>query len=332
MSFDVETYVRDNLDAVRDSGGAEMNATCPFCDKPSHFYINKDTGNYCCFKCDARGRRGIGVIAKVEGISYAEASRFLMKEAVKFRRKETLRSLVERLAAMRGGEVEDERVDIPLPAEFKPVFKNGKFSYPSYLRERGVKRETAKVWGLGWARRGRYAGRIIIPVVCPNGRSLTARDTTGEQEPRYLNPKGADHGRLLLGWEHVKTTEDAVLVEGPLDAIKCWQSGLRGYALMGKMLHMEQLRLLFRRTPDAAITVMLDPEEAEAPYRIAQQLLCKFENVYVAQLPAGTDPGDATKRQLRAAYDAAKPYGGERNEILSRLVESSGKRLSENYQ
>lgn len=333
MIFDIETYVQDNLDHVKTSASGELNATCPFCGKDQHFYINAETGKFICFKCDERGRNPIGLIAHIEGITYGEAMRIMMKQAVAFkRRKETPESLLERVMALRGADAEADEVDFDLPSEFRPVFKNGKWRFPAYLKDRRIARATAHQWGIGWCSDGRYAGRIIIPIECPNGRSFTARDTTGEQEPRYLNPTGADHGRLLLGWEHAPVNGDIALVEGPLDAIKMWQHGIPSLAVMGHFLHSEQLGLLFKKPQEATITVMLDPEETTTPYDMASQLTCRFDNVYIARLSDGVDPGDSTKKQALTAYENAAKYDGNRVGALNAVVAASRKKLSERYQ
>jgi hypothetical protein len=274
----------------------------------------------------------IGLIAHVEGISKGEAQRYIMRHEVEFRRKETPQTLVEKILALRDGETPEDEVDFPLPKEYIPVYKDGRWRMPVYLKERRIKKATAREWGIGWCRKGRYGGRIIIPVECPNGRSFTARDTTGEQQPKYLNPKGADHGRLLLGWKQTSIEGDLAICEGPLDAIKLWQHGIPALALMGKVLHPEQLAMLMLKPVDAAVTVMLDPEESEAPYKVAEQLMCRFDNVSIAWLPQGIDPGASTRKQAWEAYDNAVQYTGDRSGRLSAIVGASKKKLEKIYQ
>lgn len=335
MKFDVESYVQDNLDSVRRSG-KELSANCPSCMKPSHFYVNAETGDFVCFKCDFRGRRAIGLIALIEGLSYSDAAKFILKQSVQFRRKETPESLSTRIAKLRGdaeAESGDETVNFNLPKEFIPVFKKpNEWKFPAYLKKRGFTRETARAWNMGWARRGRYASRIIIPVDCPNGRSFTARAISDKDYPKYLNPPGADHGRLLVGWHHANIREDIVLVEGPFDIAKVWQHGLRGYAVQGKVLHSEQLRLLFRKPAVSSITIMFDPEETEAPYQVARQLLAHFSNISIARLPDGIDPGKSNSSEAWDAYNNSTKFSGERNGLLSDLVVSARKKLEEKYQ
>lgn len=332
MKFDIEGWCHDNIEGARLNTSNQVVGRCPWCGKDGRFYVDAATGHYICFKCEERGRWLVGLVARVENIGLDEARQFILRQAVQFRRQGTPQTLLQKLLEMRGSEQPEPSQDTPLPKEFIPVFMDGKWQTPAYLRERGFKRETAREWGLGWARQGRFACRLIIPIECPNGRSFTARDMTGHQQPKYLNPTGAAHGRLLLGWNHAPLAADVVLVEGPLDAIKLHQHGIPALALMGKVLHKEQLQMLTAKPADAGITVMLDPEERVAPFDVARQLTCRFESVYVAKLPDGVDPGLSTPRQAKLALEAAERYTGERVSRLRASLSLAQKKLLGDYQ
>jgi len=293
-----------------------------------HTHVNGDKGAYVCFKCDFRGRSPVGLVAEVEGITWSEARAYIFKRSIKLRRKDDVFTVADRIRALRERDrpVEVGPVEYSLPREFKPCYKDGKWSLPEYLKQRRIKSDTARRWGLGWCRVGDYAGRLIIPIECPGGYSFTARDMTGEQEPKYVNPTGADHRRLLIGWNVVKRTGDLCLAEGPLDVIKLDQNGIPAMAVGGKVLHSDQLAMLFKLPDSAAVTVMLDPEEALAPFDMASQLAVHFDRIYIAHLPEGVDPGDASRRQASSAVESATPYTGERIAPLkNRLVGLKGK-------
>jgi len=337
VKFDITDYVESNLDSVRTTSSGELMAECPWCGRYGGFYVSPKTGNYICFKCDEKGRHLVGVVAQVEGISWREAKRFILKRAVQFRRKETPQSLLEKIQALRPSDGkgksddEDELVEAELPEEFVPVYKDGRWKFPAYLKLRGIKRETAKAWGLGFCNEGKYAGRIIVPIECPNGYSFAARDTTGKQEPKILHPEYADHGKLLIGWEHIRPGEDVAIVEGPFDALKWFQHGIRAIGLGGKTLHEEQLEMLLKFPSDTSIIVALDPDEIEGPSLVAQQLISHFENVYIAELPEGIDPGETTKKQAKEACECAHLYRGKQ-ELLSAKLRVSRKKLEGIYQ
>jgi DNA primase len=332
MNFDIGTYVTDNLGQAKKNAAGEWMCECPWCGKFGGFYVNSSTGNFVCFKCDERGRHLVGVIAQVEGITFNQAQAYLMKNTIKLRRKETVDTLLEKIRNLRPGhdheDEPDEYIDVPLPREFIPVFnpKKGRWSYPHYLKGRRISRATAKEWGLGWCRVGQYASRIVFPVECPRGRSFVARDATDTMELKIKNPPGAQHGSLLIGWPQVPDAADIVLVEGPFDAIKLWQHGIYAMGMFGKVLHSDQLKMLFDRPKLKSVVIMLDPEETVGPYEIARQLMVRIDDVSIARLPQGVDPGASTKKQAWKAFENSEEYDGNRTGLLlARLAASRQK-------
>lgn len=339
--LDIASWVEGNLDRARKSGGNEYTATCPSCGAaPGRFYVNVETGSYICFKeDDFRSKKIWSLIATVEGITISQARAESLRDNVRFnrRRKAPLLTLSENLAALRDREVADEeseRVEAPLPAGYVPVYQEDRrrqWMRPSYLKQRGIKKSTCKAFGLGYVSAGewyphpdlprserQYIGeRIIIPIISPSGFSWSGRDFRGDQEPKYMNPRGADHRRLLHGWDVVDKGSDLVLCEGPMDVINLYQHGIPANAILGKELNKEQLGLLCQKPTDASITIMLDPEEVEAPWKIAMELASRFSHIYIAKLPDKIDPGDATRKQAWRAWDDAERFTGKRTSGLA---------------
>lgn len=329
MRFDIAEYVEANLTnakPVQAGNGNEMTAVCPACDRYGGFYVNTETGAYVCWKCDFRAHTVVGLVAQVEDLSWSDARGFIFTRSVKLRRKSDVFSLADRVRALRPHAIRDddepESVEVELPEYYVPIYdakRDPVWQLPRYVKERGVKARTARAWGLGYCRRGKYGDRLVIPIDCPAGVSWTARAMSKDVwGPKYLNPPGADHRRLLIGWHVSRVTGDIVLCEGPLDAVKLYQHDLPALALGGKELHDEQLDMLRALPPLAAVTVMLDPEEEIAPYKLAERLALHFENVYIAHLPRKTkdgkklDPGESTREQAHRAVDDAERWTSSR--------------------
>jgi DNA primase len=314
IDFDLTEWVRDSLEDVHDSSSKELECRCPFCSKEAKFYINTESGNWICFRCGEKGRGPIPfkVIAQVEGESEEKVRRAFFRKAVKFkkRRKSDPTTVLERLKSIRGEEPEPP-VDFGLPPEFVPVWDGTRWRFPTYLKERGFTRRSAAFWNLGFCETGRYAKRIIIPIRCPNGRSLTARDTNG-REPKYLNPEGADHRRLVFGYTEAGMEGDVALVEGPLDTIKNRQNGIPSVGIFGKRLHPEQFSLLRRWSSDRTILVMLDPEAEDEAVRIAKTLRGHFDRVFMVKIPVGKDPGAMSMSEAKGVVDHAVRFDGDR--------------------
>lgn len=342
MRFDIEDYVNANLTnakTVQAGNGNEMTAVCPACDRYGGFYINTETGAYVCWKCDFRAHTVVGLVAQVEDLSWSEARGFIFTRSVKLRRKQDMFSLADRVRALRPHAiVEDEstpNVNVELPEYYVQIYDAKRapvWQLPRYLRERGVKAATARAWGLGYCRKGKYGDRLVIPIDCPAGVSWTARAMSDDVfGPKYLNPPGADHRRLLIGWHVSRVTGDIVLCEGPLDAVRLYQHDLSALALGGKELHDEQLSMLRKLSAKAAVTVMLDPDEEVAPYKLAERLSLHFENIYIAKLPRKTtdgkklDPGESTREQAHKAVDNAAQWKSSRAPRVAAIVRQARK-------
>jgi hypothetical protein len=337
------SWVESHLDNAKPSANGEWTAECPSCGRFGGFYVNCDpdherAGNFVCFKCDWKSKSFPALIAKVEDIDYADARKIILKESVSFRRRETIETLKDRIKSMRATEELDwesawgsTEIAAELPREFVPVWDGKRWRVPEYMSMRGFYRETLRDWGVGFCDRGYFGGRIIIPFECPNGKSFTARDLTGEQEPKYLNPKGVDHARLLYGWPFVPTNSDFALVEGPLDAMKFNQHGISALGTGGKVLSTEQLNMLFSRPAHVRVVVMYDPEEHTAPFGAAEQLITRFRNLYIGKLPLGTDPGSSTRKQARRAMDRAEPFDGNRNGKVKGAIASAREKLGRRF-
>lgn len=339
--FDISDYLEGALKRPKDSANGELTAECPSCGKWGKFYVNRESGRYVCFSCEFRGKSIIGLVAQLEGLDWSEARGFVFKRAVKFRRRESMLSLSDRIRLIRPGAEIDEDVaagpvDFAMPKGVTPVWtEKGGWRLPPYLKDRGIKSKTAKAWGMGYVM-GRLwlefagrdkpfclASRLMIPIECPAGRSWTGRDMDSGGIPKYLNPPGADHRRLLIGWSVARLTGDLVICEGPLDAVRLWQHDIAAVALGGKELHDEQLAMLTELSPESSVTVMLDPEEKLAPLNVAQRLSLHFKNIYMAKLPDGVDPGSSSREEAHEAVENSKKWAGGRSPRLAALLDKS---------
>jgi len=325
VTFDYREYVEDNIDGARKSAGDEVISTCPWCDKPGHLSVNVSTGLWVCFRCGERGSFA-KLIAEVEGITVGQAHALMMRQTVSFHkpREAAPEGLSERLKSLCGvpeSPQTPEGMLTPLPPDFVPVWTlESGYSMPEYLLQRGVTRKAARHWGLGYCTRGRYADRIVMPFACPNGSSFTARAAVEMRGPRYLNPENAQHRHMIYGWKCAVVHPALALVEGPFDVIKMWQHGISAMGLLGKALHREQLRLLCRLPAATRIVLMLDPEARPGAFEAAAKLSGRFGSVWIAQLPAGVDPGKASKAQARAAWGGAERYTGDRAQALKAAI------------
>jgi hypothetical protein len=207
------------------------------------------------------------------------------------------------------------------PSTFVPVWdetrpEGEQWSMPQYLLERGMTRRTAARFGIGYSEDYRYAGRIVLPVVCPAGVSFTTRALDPDDKLRYLSGPGA--GQLVFGWPQLPADADElVLVEGPFDATSVYQARLPVLGLMGKSLREAQV-LMMRQRGFKRYVLMLDGDALADAIRQAHLLGAE---VYVAgKLTGGAegkqDPGNSSPEQILSAYNKARPVEEVRLMVL----------------
>jgi DNA primase len=165
--------------------------------------------------------------------------------------------------------------------------------------------------------KSRFRGRLMIPIRDVQGRvvAFTARQL--EQTPRddpareakYVNSPETPifhKGRILFGLDHARTHlkegDSFLLVEGQLDAIRCWTVGLHtAVAPQGTAITEEQLALLSRYEP-ASVECLLDGDSAgrKAALRALPLAFKAGLEFSFLLLPEKADP-DALLRQHGAA-------------------------------
>lgn len=146
----------------------------------------------------------------------------------------------------------------------------------------------------------KFHGRVIFPVKNSAGKTVAfgARDLKGKSPAKYMNsPESAIYkkSRELYGLYQAKNAmsrlDKCYLVEGYLDVIGLWQSGIENVvASSGTALTDGQIALIHRFTPN--VTLIYDGDNAgiKASLRGIDMLLANDMRVKVLLLPDGHDP------------------------------------------
>jgi DNA primase len=173
-----------------------------------------------------------------------------------------------------------------------------------YLAERGITRETADRFGVGFfLGKGSMAGRLVIPIHNAEGElvAYAGRSLDPETEPRYKLPAGFNKSLELYNLHRAAQADGrgaVIVVEGFFDVMKVHQAGFPAVvALMGSSLSDAQAELLgaFER-----VILMLDGDEAgaEAAPKIAAQLARRLL-VRIADVPEGTQPDQLSSEEIQ---------------------------------
>lgn len=199
-----------------------------------------------------------------------------------------------------------------------------------HFKARNISTNAMRQSGLFFARenesnysafKSRFRGRLMIPIRDVQSRviAFTARqlEQTPEDDPaheaKYVNSPETPvfhKGRVLFGIDHarkyLKAGDNFLLVEGQLDAIRCWSVGLHtAVAPQGTAVTDEQLQLMHRYQPNC-VECLLDGDKAgrKAALRILPLAFKAGLEFRFLLLPEKSDPDDLLREQ---GADALEP-------------------------
>lgn len=208
---------------VHGGSGDERLVMCAFHGgRNPHMYVNVKRGLFICHSCGERGT----IWQLAERIDVPLEDRGV-----------PVSSLRNRLVCQRGPIALTEA---HLPESYLVPFD---IEHP-YWTERGLEAPTIARFQLGY---DLTQNRVTIPVRDSRGRLLgvIGRALDPDVKPKYKDPTGFAKGRCLFGSWLVRNEHNKVaLVEGPMDAIACWDARIPALALMGARLTKDQRKLL----------------------------------------------------------------------------------------
>lgn len=188
-----------------------------------------------------------------------------------------------------------------------------------YLLEKGFSGELLDKSGLCTKspKNGRYYdkfhGRIIFPIGDPQGQFLAfGGRIVGDEQPKYLNSSQTliyNKSRHLYGLKNaapaIRKEDMAVIVEGYLDVISCYQQGVKNaVAPLGTAFTTEQASLLKRYTHNVLLAFDGDSAGLKAAAKSIDILReCRF-NIKVMMFPDGMDPDEFLKKFAKEGWEA----------------------------
>lgn len=310
--------------------GTNFTGLCPFHnEKTPSFSVSPNKGIYKCFGC-GKGGDSVGFIMEHENCSYPEALRWLAN-----------RYKIEIEQVEYSKEVKDEKLRLDglyLTNEFAQKYyaeqlwetDYGKSIGLSYFKNRGLREETIRIFGLGFAPEGHntftnyaktqkysqeqllqagvtrtdgrdfFRNRVLFPIHNVSGRvvGFGGRVMSSEIQPKYLNTGETEiysKSKLLYGISFAKKAirqlDECILTEGYLDVVSLFQAGIENVvASSGTSLTVDQIQLIKRHTPNVKILYDGDAAGIKAALRGLDLVLEQGLNVKVVLLPQGEDP------------------------------------------
>lgn len=317
-------WATSRLQIVGESEGNELVAICPWPDcGADRLYINPTKVVYICFKCRRHGA-GKYLIAEVESVPVAQANDRLRDKRV------PAEDALLREIARSDARIPDLEGPVyhPLPDEFIPCYTAGGWRVPRYLDERGITDAMIIRHGLGYAKRGKFRNRVILPIFEGGHQTFLSRlmghpedfawkdKETGKwvEPPKYLTPKNAGLSRTLYGSTWVSPGADLSVVEGSFDVMRMIDLGFDTVGVLGKRLSDIQAGLISRLKP-RSVTFLYDAGAYSEAALDAETLSHRVDTeacpVYVARLPPGADPDklglEGGRDAIRGALDTREP-------------------------
>ena len=316
--------------------GKNYLGLCPFhSEKTPSFTVSEDKQIFHCFGC-GEGGNVFSFIMKAENVSFAEAVEMLgersgirvVNSAAKGSapvEKEKYFSImdmaqeyfVKTMEGTEGTPAKDYISKRGLNEETVKAFGLG-YSLTAWdglmnhLYRKGVSQADMLKLGLIIERSDksgyydRFRGRLMFPVYNLRGKVLgySGRILTGDDEAKYVNSpdspiynKGYSLFGISMTKDDVKKSKTAVLVEGNVDLLSCWQYGIKNVAApLGTALTENQAKTIRRFAENVVLAFDADNAGAAATSRSIEILKEAGLNVKVAAYKGGKDPDEALKK------------------------------------
>lgn len=300
--------------------GYEFVTACPWHDDTNPSLTISDRKGFCfCHVC-REGGDAIDYIKKKKGLTWRESCELaadilgIQVETDDINPEEAARRRELRKKSIRKLESENKQYVSNLYSigEAKAIRQ--------ILKDRGITKESAVEFKLGFASTGFFAGRITIPIYNHLNEHVgwTGR-ACGDQPGKYKNTADNDifHKKQLVFNEYraVEAAKEAgglIFVEGHLDVVTMWQHGMRNVVAMQGTAAPDPL-VLQRLSRNVKSFVLCYDGDAggrkavEQFLSVAQNLALKGEiNINVVTLPDGKDPDEV----LRGGVDLYQYIAG----------------------
>lgn len=329
--------------------GSNYKGICPFHnEKTPSFVVSETKQIFTCFGCGATGdvltfvmryyniefRAAVEMLAKEYGIDIRGAfkssgDKEQLYELNRLAARFFYRALRQR--ANPGYTYMKERgIDEETMNRFGIGYADAQWdSLFSYLKEQGI--EESRMLELGLVSKSgdgreryfdKFRNRVIFPIMNTGGKVIGfGGRIIGKGEPKYLNsPESAVflkknnlYGLNLTGRE-VRNNDAIILVEGYMDVVSLYQSGVRNVsASLGTALTENQARLIRRYTKNVILSYDADAAGKNAALRGLDILYGADCRARVLTVTDGKDPDEFIKKNGKKAFmrlvENARPYG-----------------------
>jgi DNA primase len=342
---DIVSIVGEHVELKK--AGRNFKALCPFhSEKTPSFIVSPELQIYKCFGCGESGD-AISFLEQYEGMEFYEALKFLAdragvklkplsggykSEREKLYQINTLANHFYSYLLLKHSVgktalnylLKERGLKIDTIKTFKLGYSpNTPLALRKYLVEKKkiAIAELERVGIVSKYGRGpvdRFRGRVIFPLFDHRGNisGFAGRIIPGAKKElaKYINSpetKIYHKSKLLYGLNltrsQIKKKKFAVVVEGELDMISSWQSGVKNtVAIKGSALTQEQVKLLSRYCQKIVMALDADSAGDDAARRGIEIAEREGFDIRIARLGKYKDPDDMARRNPKALKDSIK--------------------------
>lgn len=247
----VETILSTlGVDYKKENGWIAVN--CPFHENANGYNMKFRNGSFYCFSQCHTSYSVFDYVGKMLDLGFVESVQWVC---------DTLSIPCEN-TALKGSKMA-QRAKIQRMKELVKLKKKSKVNYDPvsqivmndiedyihpYILKQGFKESTLRHFGVGFARCGELANRVVIPIDAKDGTiiSLSGRAVDDETNPKYHIVGGTDKSITLYNISRIDPGDDyIVVVEGFKSVFKLYEYGFKSVvATMGSSISDEQVKLL----------------------------------------------------------------------------------------
>jgi len=331
---DIVTIISEYITLKK--AGKNFKALCPFhSEKSPSFIVSPELQHFKCFGCSESGDV-ITFLEKYEGMDFYEALKFLADRAgitlknVNFSEyglkdniykiNRTVGSFYQYILLKHpaGKEALDYLFNRGLKLDTIKTFKLGyspdePFAARRFLVDKKkISIKDLESAGLVYSKDGRsydrFRGRVVFPLFDHRGNTIGFAGRILHQKKnfelaKYINTPETDvyhKSKVLYGLEitkrEIKKAGSAVIVEGELDMISTWQTGIKNVvAIKGSALTQEQVKLLSRYANELILALDADVAGDSASRRGIEIAEKEGFDIRVVKLVGYKDPDEAAR-------------------------------------
>lgn len=310
-------FVYDDL-SFRYSAGDEMVCDCCFCGHDQTLWVNKESGQFICYRCLESGS-AYALVESVKGVERGQARIILgVADGELVQPADAFREVFAGLSTRFGAQptVQESNQVVPENTKFfgwgQPVYKIEEEMVASMIQAlaaRGFEYQHIVENRAGWGFGGRWDSRVVLPVYF-HGELVwwQAWDYTKTQPIKYNNPRNDEvkisRKALVYNIEKHKDAKALCVTEGVFNSWSCDQIGVPGVATFGKGVTPLQIFQLVNH-PAERIYIGLDPDARDKAVDLYHSLRALGKETLLCTMPANADWNDLPPQDRQRVINSA---------------------------